>query len=412
MIRLSVKDGSPRPSVRWLSGPAGFAMAVLWLACLFALAAVTGCSDSTATRSTPVTSPLASASASPSQTPPAQSPTPHAAFVRIGALPFMQAGHTATLLQDGRVLIAGGHDLAVPPSARGAVLYDPKTDSFVRTGSMAVDREFFNATLLPDGRVLMTGGLDSVAELYDTSTGTFSATGVATPRSDNTATALLDGRVLLAGGFWTDGELSSSEIYDPALGTFVSTGSMRVAREQHAAVLMADGRVLIAGGFHGGRDGFLGTPKVFDSAEVYDPSTGKFAPAGSMKVARSYATATLLRDGRILVAGGEGDDYSPLASAEIYDPADGTFTPTGSMTSPHSSAAATILQDGRVLIVGGYGDAGLQYGSEIYDPATGAFSAGPAMTDDGRAGESTTATLLSDGRVLVVEYDEAWICWP
>ncbi len=201
-------------------------------------------------------------------------------------------------------------------------------------------RELHTATVLSDGRVLIAGGVDMdipevlvSAELYDAATGTFSPTGpMATARAGHTATLLSDGRVLIAGGRNLDGgrdwiALSSAELYDPATGTFSPTGPMATARTGHTATLLSDGRVLIAGGDAGG--------DVVTTAELYDPKTGTFSPTGSLATARELHTATLLSDGRVLIAGGS-DGSRDLASAELYDAKTGAFSPTGSMSTPGS----------------------------------------------------------------------------
>jgi len=299
-------------------------------------------------------------------------------FSPTGSMGTPRAFNTATLLADGRVLFAGGGPATWTrpgPDTASAELYDPKTGTFSPTGSMGIPREDHAATVLRDGRVLITGGNDTgdhavaSAELYDPKTGTFSPTGsMATARGYHTATLLADGRVLVAGGDpcgWASCDrLATAELYDPTTGTFSPTGSMATTRGFHTATLLADGRVLIAGGDGG------------STAELYDPKTGKFSPTGSMTAARDYTTATRLADGRVLVAGG-GGDYSNrnfLASAEIFDPTTGTFTPTGSMSAARTWYQASLLSDGRVLVTGGYGDLAPLASAELYDPATGTFS--------------------------------------
>jgi hypothetical protein len=164
---------------------------------------------------------------------------------------------------------------------------------------------------------------------------------------------------------------------------------MKSARENATATVLPDGRVLIAGGWVSGI-GFPGIPLA--SAEMYDPAAGTFSPTGSMNAAREFAVATLLPDSRVLIAGGEGS--APLASAELYDPKTGAFAPTGSLAVARDRAAATELPDNHVLIVGG--DTGGT--AELYDPATGKFSS-TGSTSAFRT--FATATLLRDGRVLV-----------
>ena len=224
------------------------------------------------------------------------------------------------------------------------------------------------------------------------------------------ATPLADGRVLFAGGCST-----AAELYDPATGTFTPTGDMTAVRGGSPATLLLDGRVLFTGGYNCGPAGQDG---IWASAELYDPATGTFSPTGSMGTPREFQTATRLADGRVLIAGGYTaaspsagtgitlasyrlveSAASVLKTAEVYDPATGTFSRTGSMSSIRNDHTATLLQDGRVLVIGGGGEGyASQKTADLYDPATGKFSRTGSM----KTGRWLhTATLLQDGRVLV-----------
>jgi hypothetical protein len=255
-----------------------------------------------------------------------------------------RSGHAATLLSDGRVLISGGTYGGMTFLA-SAELYDPKTGAFSPTASMKTSREYHTATLLPDARVLIVGGEEDqrpslliggptprpagTAELYDPTTGRFNPTGsLATPRDDYTSTLLPDGRVLIVGGIkhasrgfaWGSGDdLASAELYDPSTGAFRPTGSMTVGRHGHTATLLLDGRVLVAGGISPKTSGGITYKVPQATAELYDPLTGTFSPAGAMTTERYGHTATLLSDGRVLIAGGAhtGD---LLSSAELFRP--------------------------------------------------------------------------------------------
>ena len=265
------------------------------------------------------------------------------------------------------------------------------------------------ATLLSGGKVLVTGGKTwASAGLYDPSAGTFEPTGsLQQGRYDPTATLLPTGMVLiLGGGMNTEGVMLSNtaEVYDPSVGELAKTGNPIEGREGHTATVLRDGKVLVVGG---------SILRNTTTAELYDPSTGLFTATGKTSEARSDHTATLLADGRVLIAGGaryvnvtvDGGSavqsvwVYPLA-AELYDPATGRFTSTGSLGAGRRFHTATPLQNGQVLIVGGQSpeqhDPSLE--AELYDPSLGQFKPAGAPSAS-RFGH--TATLLNNGKVLI-----------
>jgi len=211
-------------------------------------------------------------------------------------------------------------------------LYDPVSGTFVATGSVRTAADFKTATLLQNGQVLVTGGRRdgdyraiADADLYNPATGTFSATGsMVTPRAGHVATLLPNGNVLITGGAAVTGgaATATAEVYDVASGTFALTGSMLSGRTLHTATLFPNGKVLVAGG---DASFYSSSPSSnsLATAELYDPATGVFSPAAGMSGPRESQTATLLGDGSILITGG-GDGtigYAPttvLASSERY----------------------------------------------------------------------------------------------
>ncbi|EPX58049.1 WD40 repeat domain protein [Cystobacter fuscus DSM 2262] len=312
---------------------------------------------------------------------------PSCEWASTGSMAGLRGSHTATLLLDGKVLVAGGEESY--SSLATAEVYDPAMGTWSATGSMAVSRSGHTATLLPGGKVLVAGGEGHrTAEVYDPAVGSWRATGsMASSRYHHTATLLPDGKVLVTGGFSGGSTFAMAEVYDPVTGTWSAAGSMVSLRAGHTATLLSDGKVLVSGGRASG-GGDLAT------AEIYDPAVGSWRTTGSMASPRYRHTATLLPDGKVLVSG--CGSASCLVLAEVYDPVTATWRATGSMLSPHEGHAATLLPDGRVLISGGNrGDTPV---AEVYDPALDTWSDAGSMVWDR---EDHTATLLPDGKVLV-----------
>ena len=325
-------------------------------------------------------------------------------FSITGNLNRGRGAHSATLLPDGKVLIAGGREIDT------AELYDPNTGLWSYTGNMMSVRFGHTATVLPNGKVLVAGGerwdnyngraiLIVSAELYDPTTGAWSTAGnMITPRNEATATLLPNGKILVAGGTVEGGyDTSSTELYDPATDTWAPTGDMLGGgHAQTTATLLTTGKVLVTGGYGGSVD-----------SELYDPATGVWAITGSKITPRYAHSATLLPNGKVLVSGGNSDliGVNITSSAELYDPVMGTWTATGNMHTPRYAHSHALLTNGTVLSLGGSSDGQIILSSaEIYDPSTGAWILTSTMAYP-RAGHTTT--LLASGGVLVAG-SEAW----
>jgi hypothetical protein len=347
----------------------------------------------TSRRATPLANPTAPAPAEPWQ------------WASAGAMTTARSFHTATLLPDGRVLLAAGRSGAYPDvSLSSAEIYDPVSETFLATTSLNTVRHGHSATLLPDGRVLVIGGYNpgqgwlSSAEVYDPAIGQWSITQpIFAHGVTHTATLLKDGRVLVMAGAIQSGSPGPDdrvEIFDPTMNRWQQAARHENTEGNHTATLLPNGRVLIAAG-------------NADPA-IYDPASDTWQAAGSLAVERCFARAILLQDGRVLLIGGillpQGG--TTLNSVEIYDPASNAWRQVAPLAQARFDHTATLLPDGRVLVTGGarpwetsWDDAGAILSSvEIYDPASDTWSDLPSL-QQARAGH--TATLLLDGRVFV-----------
>ncbi|HZS39530.1 MAG TPA: kelch repeat-containing protein [Polyangia bacterium] len=289
----------------------------------------------------------------------------------------------------GKVLVAGGQvysssiQFYATPSSE---LYDPVSGTWAATGSLTQARDHHTATLLRDGRVLIADGAIEInpcypgcvcgnngcpltemarSEIYNPATGTFTATAVAPAiaRYDHTASLLGDGTVLVAGGYnGSSTAQTSAEIFNPTTGLWSAAPSMANAHMQHSATVLQNGKVLIAGG-----TSYTGGPNT-RSAELYDPTSGAWSATGSLNAARNSHSATLLQSGKVLAAGGgQGNFSTPWQSAELYDPSAGTWVSAAGMNAPRVGHGAALLQNGKVIAVSGNT-------SEIYDPIANNWS--------------------------------------
>ncbi len=295
-------------------------------------------------------------------------------------------GHSATVLPDGRVLMAGG---GTNPDAE---IFNPAAGTWSATAPMTEARSNHAAVRLGDGRVLVISGnsYDATStEIYDPATNSWQATGrLNIARNYPKAALLKDGRVLVVGGQnpSTGAALNSAELYNPATSTWTLTGSLKTGRYYHSATLLSDGTILVATGFNAAiRNAYVA------AAERYDPTTRKWGSAGAMAVPRRNAAVVRLQSGRVLVAG--GDTGGSLSSAELYDPSSNTWSTTGSMVLALGLSPGVLLSDGRVLV------AGASYQGNVYSPTTGTWTTTgyQAFTDL----QESAAALLPNGTVLL-----------
>ena len=289
-------------------------------------------------------------------------------WTATGPLHEARFGHAAVLLADGRVLAAGGDPTSLFP-LKSAEVYNPATGTWLEAGPMQTRRRSPRLALLPDGQVLVAGGaLQSASncELFNPAIGKWSVTAsLIVGRRSYEMTRLDDGRVLIAGGNLETmpGFLRDTEIYDSTSGMWSETGMLNRARDQHEQVLLADGRVLAAGGFVGPPNG----PSVTRISEVYDPASNVWMLSHPLTTPRLNFTANLLSDGNVFAAGGFDDGFDVVGSIEEFDPVAGRWhLLSTTLEHPRANHTATTLLDGSVLIAGGFANAKILGEAEIF----------------------------------------------
>ena len=344
------------------------------------------------------------------------------AWTAAGVLPFAgfwaQPSDAAVVLNDNRVLLAGGEDGRRTPLA-GAALFDPGALTWSATGSLLTPRRLHTVTKLADGRVLAVGGIAgppstpatgvASAEIFDPTAGTWTATGAMhEARFAHSASLLPDGKVLVAGGnavrsAQSNRALRTCEIFDPATGQWTQAAPLNDARFGHPAVVLNDHRVLVVGGVVAvGR----GRYTALGYCEIYDPTAAKWTPTGSLATPRKSHQAMLLADGTVLATGGDIvglqnwtlNPYS-LWSSEVFNVAAGTWSAGTDMPYGRSHHRA-VRVGAKALIIGGTDDSSFDIGYQhfdTYDPAAKTWTT--AATVEGRW--APAAVVLNDGRVLL-----------
>lgn len=323
-------------------------------------------------------------------------------------------GHTATLLPNGNVVVAGGENNN--QALASTEVYSATNGSWTYAGNLNTARSNANAVLLPSGSILVAGGCISnclgattaSAELYNSVSGKWSSTGsMKNARTYFGMVMLPNGQVLVAGGCKAlnangcSGVTATAEIYNPATGMFSSTGGMKSARGSFSLTLLPNGQVLAAGGTNA-----AGNPQR--TAELYNPATGKWTLTGRMITARDEHTANLLSTGKVLVAGGESLAGPSNVKSELYDPSTGKWSASGSLNTGRQEHTATMLPNGNVLVAGGNNVTAngttVLASAEIYNPKTGIWS-NTGSLNNARVGH--TATLLTSGYVMAASGSDA-----
>ena len=374
---------------------------------------------------TPVaqTSPTAGATVSPSPspfateavaTPGIANPPPPGRWVSLPSMSVPRLGFTATVMLDGRVLVVGGRTKSLAVSPDGAPTsvveeYDAATKRFTRVASLGIPRAGHSATLLPSGRVLVAGGDPTgTAEIYDPSANTWTlAAPMPQVRYDHAAALIAGGRVFVTGGasappmgigpHGAQPAQLPAAIYDPASDSWKVAATPRYDRPVYpTATLLGNGRVLVVGGQYM----YSSVDQRTETSELYDPAGNAWSavPPETRTFARQYHSATLLRDGRVLVAGGLLNDGS-VAVVVVYDPVANGWTVEPNMIEGRCGHAAALLATGRVLTFGSGCWIDSSASAEEFDPTTNRWYAVASLAAP--RGDIQPAVLL-DGDVLAL----------
>jgi len=337
---------------------------------------------------------------------PAQAGAPPDTWVSTGTMNVPRFGHTASLLTSGQVLAAGGCAVRTCPTSSSET-YNPATGTWTAAGNLNTPRYQTTQTSLPDGRALVAGGCSvspcatplGSSETFDPGTGTWSTVGnLNTPRNEHTAVLLANGQVLVAGGTTNCTSecivTASAEIFNPATNSWTATGNMTTPRLGQTMTLIGGGMVLVTGGCTSVGCEF-GAPQ---GAEVYNPATGQWTATAPMVLNRTGATAAVLTNGQVLVAGGLMTGSYATAAAELYNPQTGAWSATGNMTTERFQPSSLRMSDGLILVANGNQAYPSIPTAELYIPATGQWvNTGTAATDSFVLTRLSTNTALASG---------------
>ena len=361
----------------------------------------------------------ATPSAAPTQAPtptPTAAPTPvPARWVAAGSLHAARASTQLVVLSDGRALIVGDDNICQPgppfDSSMAAEVWS--AGKWTATGSLNSARDDFTAQPLANGRAMVVGGSNvdwisfSSPKIWDPKTGAWTTSGLmATARSAPASALLKDGRVIVIGGEYrkspVDTYLATAEVFNPTTAKWAKTGSLKVARSGALAVTLTDGRVLVAGG--------LTSKGAVADSEVWSPGTGTWTSAGATPIWGGSALVALA-DGGALLAGGQDKAFKGIATAYRFDPAANKWVAAAKMLTAASDRIAAVLANGKVLVAGGLPDhlKPAITAAELFDPATGKWTATVPLPS---AREQSKASRLPDGSILVAGGDAGYIPPP